>query len=154
VNLILYCQYSFNTYRSSEFVGLYHQRFSPNLWPLLWRNCISREMLKIWNPSRNCRVHLSLSVCIFMHSFLKRISLRDPMWATSFSKLVQKCTRLEALYISKWMEEEMQEIYRSLYSCSPCPVALRELGLQTSGFHMTCVWSQCMIQGCAHRMSN
>ena len=46
-------------------------------------------------------------LCLRLHSLLpERISRRNPMWATFFLKLVQKCTRLEALYISKWMEEE------------------------------------------------
>jgi len=31
---------------------------------------------------------------------------QEPEWATNLSKLAEKCTGLEALYISKWMEEE------------------------------------------------
>ena len=48
--------------------------------------------------------------CLHLHALLpKGISLCDPTWATFFSKLVQKCPRLETLYISKWMEKECKK---------------------------------------------
>ena len=49
-------------------------------------------------------------LCLHLHALLpERISRQNPKWATFFSELVQKCTRLEALYISKWMEEECKK---------------------------------------------
>ena len=49
-------------------------------------------------------------LCLRLVAFLPEgISVIDPMWATSFSKLVEKCTRLEELSISKWMEEECKK---------------------------------------------
>ena len=49
-------------------------------------------------------------LCLHLYAFLPEgISVGDPMWATSLSTLVEKCTRLEALYISKWMEEECKK---------------------------------------------
>ena len=70
------------------------------------------EELHIQGNAQNmeCIKELSSSfepLCLHLHALLpERISFHDPMWATSLSKLVQKCTRLEVVYISKWMEEE------------------------------------------------
>jgi hypothetical protein len=46
------------------------------------------------------------------------ISVGDPMWATPFSELVEKCTRLEALYISKWMEEKCKRFTKLVEKCT------------------------------------
>jgi hypothetical protein len=34
------------------------------------------------------------------------VSAKEPEWAKYLSKLVQKCTRIKSLYLSKWMEQE------------------------------------------------
>ena len=39
----------------------------------------------------------------------KAVSAKEPAWAAALSKLVQKCTRLETLSISKWMEKKCKE---------------------------------------------
>jgi hypothetical protein len=37
------------------------------------------------------------------------VSAKDPEWATNLSRLVQKCTRVNSLYISKWMKKECKK---------------------------------------------
>ena len=37
------------------------------------------------------------------------VSVEEPHWAEAFTGLVEKCTRLKTLHISKWMEEECQK---------------------------------------------
>jgi hypothetical protein len=37
------------------------------------------------------------------------VSAKDPEWATNLSRLVQKCTRINSLYISKWMKKECKK---------------------------------------------
>jgi hypothetical protein len=37
------------------------------------------------------------------------VSAKDPEWATNLSILVQKCTRINSLYISKWMKKECKK---------------------------------------------
>ena len=37
------------------------------------------------------------------------VSVMEPEWATNLSKLVQKCTRIRSLHISRWMEEECKK---------------------------------------------
>ena len=45
--------------------------------------------------------------CQHLYALLpKPVSAKEPEWATNLSRLVQKCTRITSLYISKWMEEE------------------------------------------------
>ena len=47
-------------------------------------------------------------LCLHLIALLSEgISVVDPIWATPLSKLVEKCSRLEELHISKWMEEEL-----------------------------------------------
>ncbi len=49
-------------------------------------------------------------LCRYIHALLpEAVSAKEPEWATKLSKLVQKCTRIESLYISRWMEEECQK---------------------------------------------
>jgi hypothetical protein len=48
--------------------------------------------------------------CQYIHALLpKAVSTEEPEWATNLSKLVRKCTRIQSLYISKWMEEECKK---------------------------------------------
>ena len=50
-------------------------------------------------------------LCRYIHALLpKAVSSKEPEWATKLSKLVQKCTRIESLSISRWMEEECKKI--------------------------------------------
>jgi len=47
------------------------------------------------------------SLCLHLYSLLpERVTHAEPQWATNLSMLVQKCTRIETLFVSKWMEEE------------------------------------------------
>jgi hypothetical protein len=53
--------------------------------------------------------------CQHIHALLPitisaTISAEEPEWATNLSRLVQKCTRIESLYISKWMKKECKKI--------------------------------------------
>ena len=49
-------------------------------------------------------------LCWFIHALLpEAISAKEPKWATKLSNLVQKCTRIKSLYISRWMEEECKK---------------------------------------------
>jgi hypothetical protein len=49
--------------------------------------------------------------CWYIYALLpKAVSAKEPEWATNLSKLVQKCTRIKSLYLSKWMEEECKNI--------------------------------------------
>ena len=49
-------------------------------------------------------------LCRCIHAHLPRtVSYKEPEWAINLSKLVQKCTRVESLYISRWMEEQFME---------------------------------------------
>jgi hypothetical protein len=68
-----------------------------------------QENVGDWEPIEALSSSLE-PLCLHLHALLSEsISRRNPMWATPFSKLVQKCTRLEALYVSKWMEEECKK---------------------------------------------
>ena len=49
-------------------------------------------------------------LCRDIHALLpEAVSTSEPEWATNLSNLVQKCTRLKSLYISRWMEEQCNE---------------------------------------------
>ena len=49
-------------------------------------------------------------LCQYIHALLpKAISAQEPEWATNLSKLVQKCTRIRSLHISRWMEKECKK---------------------------------------------
>jgi hypothetical protein len=37
------------------------------------------------------------------------VSAKEPEWATNLSRLVQKCTKINSLYISKWMQKECRK---------------------------------------------
>ena len=48
-------------------------------------------------------------LCLYVHALLpEAVSAREPEWATNLSKLVQRCTRITSLHISRWMEEECE----------------------------------------------
>jgi hypothetical protein len=48
--------------------------------------------------------------CQHIYALLpKAVSAKEREWATNLSKLVQKCTRINSLYISKWMKEECEK---------------------------------------------
>ena len=50
------------------------------------------------------------SLCRYIHAFLpKAVAAEEPEWAQKLSKLVQECTRIKSLYISRWMEEECKK---------------------------------------------
>ena len=50
-------------------------------------------------------------LCRSIHALLpSAVSAEEPEWATNLSKLVRKCTRIESLYISRWMEEECKKL--------------------------------------------
>ena len=47
------------------------------------------------------------SLCLHLYALLPQIVYhKEPEWATNLSKYVEKCTRIETLFVSKWMEEE------------------------------------------------
>ena len=47
------------------------------------------------------------SLCLYLYALLPQIVYhKEPEWATDLSKYVQKCTRIETLFVSKWMEAE------------------------------------------------
>ena len=49
-------------------------------------------------------------LCQHLYAHLpEAVSAEEPHWAAAFTLLVEKCTRLETLHISKWMEEGCQE---------------------------------------------
>ena len=49
-------------------------------------------------------------LCWSIHALLPRsVSVMEPDWATNLSKLVQKCTRIKSIHISRWMEEECKK---------------------------------------------
>jgi len=49
--------------------------------------------------------------CQHIHALLPQaVSAKEPEWATNLSKLVKKCTRINSLYTSGWMEEECQKL--------------------------------------------
>jgi len=57
--------------------------------------------------------HLSEPHCQYIHALLpKGVSAMEPEWATNLSKLVEKCTRINSLYISKWMEKKCKKFLR------------------------------------------
>ena len=46
-------------------------------------------------------------LCQYLLALLpEAVSSAEPEWATNLSRLVQKCTRIRSLHISRWMEEE------------------------------------------------
>jgi len=46
-------------------------------------------------------------LCLRLYVLLPEpVTRTEPQWATNLSKFVQKCTRIETLFASKWMEEE------------------------------------------------
>jgi len=49
-------------------------------------------------------------LCLDIHALLpKAVAAEEPKWAENLSKLVQKCTRIRSVYISRWMEEECRK---------------------------------------------
>jgi hypothetical protein len=49
-------------------------------------------------------------LCHHLYAHLpEAIPAEEPHWAATLTKLVGRCTRLETLYISKWMEEKCQK---------------------------------------------
>jgi len=47
--------------------------------------------------------------CPYLHLYAllpEPVTHTEPQWATDLSKFVQECTRIETLFVSKWMEEE------------------------------------------------
>jgi len=57
--------------------------------------------------------HFSELHCQYIHAILpKSISAMEPEWATNLSDLVQKCTRIKSLYISKWMKKKCKKFLR------------------------------------------
>ena len=49
-------------------------------------------------------------LCQNIHALLpKAVSAREPEWATNLSKVVQRCTRIRSLHISRWMEEDCKK---------------------------------------------
>ena len=49
-------------------------------------------------------------LCQHLYAHLpEAVSVREAYWAAAFTVLVEKCTRLKTLHISKWMEEECQK---------------------------------------------
>ena len=49
-------------------------------------------------------------LCRYIHAFLpEAVSAKEPEWAAKLSELVQRCTSIKALYISRWMEAECQK---------------------------------------------
>ena len=49
-------------------------------------------------------------LCLDIHALLPRaVATEEPEWAVNLSKLVQKCTRIRSVYISRWMEEECRK---------------------------------------------
>ena len=58
--------------------------------------------------------HLFEPHCQHIYAVLpKAISSGQPAWATYLSDLVEKCTRIKSLYVSKWMEEECEKFLSS-----------------------------------------
>ena len=54
--------------------------------------------------------HLFKPLCWHIHALLpEAVSAKEPKWATKLSNLVQMCTRIKSLYISRWMEEECKK---------------------------------------------
>ena len=48
--------------------------------------------------------------CQYIHALLPMaVSVMEPEWATSLSRLVHKCTRIRSLHISRWMKEESKK---------------------------------------------
>ena len=49
-------------------------------------------------------------LCQYILALLpEAVSTAEPEWAANLSKLVQNCTRIKSLYISRWMEEECKK---------------------------------------------
>ena len=54
--------------------------------------------------------YYSEPLCRHLYAHLpEAVSIEEPHWAEAFNVLVEKCTRLKTLHISKWMEEECQK---------------------------------------------
>ena len=50
------------------------------------------------------------SICPYIYALLPQaVSTNEPDWAINLSEIVQNSTRIKALYVSKWMEEECKE---------------------------------------------
>jgi len=50
-------------------------------------------------------------LCQYIYALLpEAVRGTEPRWATNLSWLVDNCTRIRALYVSKWMEEEWQRL--------------------------------------------
>jgi len=59
-----------------------------------------------WTSTDTLRDSFS-PLCLRLYALLPRIVYHlEPQWATDLSMLVQKCTRIESFFVSKWMEEE------------------------------------------------
>jgi len=57
--------------------------------------------------------HFSEPHCQYIHALLPMgVSAEEPEWATNLSNIVQKCTRIKSLYISKWMEKKCKKFLR------------------------------------------
>ncbi len=53
-------------------------------------------------------------LCQHIHALLpKAVSAEEPEWAINLSKLVQKCTGIRSIHISRWMEEECKKYMSS-----------------------------------------
>ena len=55
----------------------------------------------------------STPLCLHLYALLpKAVSFKEQQWATNLLKLVQRCTRLENLYVSRWMEGKCRKVMR------------------------------------------
>jgi len=46
-------------------------------------------------------------LCLHLYALLpESVTRTEPQWASDLSEFVHKCTRIETLFVSKWMEEE------------------------------------------------
>ena len=58
-------------------------------------------------------LYLMIPLCQHIHALLpEAVSAKEPEWATNLSKLVQKCTKIKSLHISRWMKEECKKFLR------------------------------------------
>ena len=90
------------------------------------RGCIPPEILsKLVAPALeelhlNANAHNLTSIdalqtsfnplCQYVHALLPNaVSAKEPDWAAQLSRVVQRCTRIRSLHISRWMEEECKK---------------------------------------------
>ena len=122
-DLTLFTTYSceFRTYThpgpAPPFQRLQTLRVRGNLPPTLFTGLVAPalETLHIeandlgMTPTHSLRDSFS-SLCLRLYAPLPQIvGHRDPRWATDLSTYVRKCTRIETLVVSKWMEEECRK---------------------------------------------